>query len=249
MLQFSLVEQIALALFLLSGISFFLYHLLLRLRIVLKGKSNFSVDELPKRIIRVFDEVILHKKVASGKRKSAGILHALVMYGFIFFGLITINHFGMAFGLPIFSESFRHTYFLIFGAPWAILCTIGILGLAYRRFVIKPEALGKFSSTSALVSVFIVTLMTTYLIDELHILTGAAEKFNWWLHSGVIGGFLFLIPQSKHMHLVLSPFNIFLRPFEVPNHGAIPIDMEASEEELDNLLLDLSRLSLSLIHI
>jgi len=105
MLQFSLVEQIALALFLLSGISFFLYHLLLRLRIVLKGKSNFSVDELPKRIIRVFDEVILHKKVASGKRKSAGILHALVMYGFIFFGLITINHFGMAFGLPIFSES------------------------------------------------------------------------------------------------------------------------------------------------
>ena len=100
-----------------------------------------------------------------------------------------------------------------------------------------------YSSTSALVSVFIVTLMTTYLIDELHILSGAAEKFNWWLHSGVIGGFLFLIPQSKHMHLVLSPFNIFLRPFEVPNHGAIPIDMEASEEELDNLLLDLSRLS------
>ena len=45
------------------------------------------------------------------------------------------------------------------------------------------------------------------------------------------------------MHLVLSPFNIFLRPFEVPNHGAIPIDMEASEEEIDNLLLDLSRLS------
>ena len=34
------------------------------------------------------------------------------------------------------------------------------------------------------VSDFIITLMTTYLIDELHILTGAAEKFNWWLHSG-----------------------------------------------------------------
>ena len=115
MMQFSLIEQIALAIFLLSGISFFLYHLLIRLKIILKGKSNFSVDELPKRLKRVFDEVILHKKVASGKRKSAGILHALVMYGFIFFGLITINHFGMAFGLPIFSDSIRHTYFLVFG--------------------------------------------------------------------------------------------------------------------------------------
>ena len=136
MMQFSIVEQIALAIFLFSGISFFLYHLLLRLKIILKGKSDFSIDQLPKRIARVFDEVILHKKVASGKRKSAGLLHALVMYGFIFFGLITINHFGMAFGLPIFNDSIRHTYFLFFGAPWAILCSIGILGLAYRRFII-----------------------------------------------------------------------------------------------------------------
>tara|TARA_S200000501_G_scaffold62280_1_gene52951 strand:- start:896 stop:2275 length:1380 start_codon:yes stop_codon:yes gene_type:complete len=86
--------------------------------------------------------------------------------------------------------------------------------------------------------------MVTYLIDELHLLKNPiAYKVNWWIHSGVIGGFLFLIPKSKHMHLVLSPFNIFLRPFEIPNHPAIPIDLEASEEELDNLLLDLSRLS------
>ena len=86
MLQFSLIEQIALAVFLLSGISFFLYHLLLRLKIVLKGKSDFTVNDLPKRIMRVFNEVILHKKVASGQRKSAGIFHAFVMYGFIFLG-------------------------------------------------------------------------------------------------------------------------------------------------------------------
>ena len=247
MMQFSLIEQIALAIFLLSGISFFLYHLLIRLKIILKGKSNFSVDELPKRLKRVFDEVILHKKVVSGNRKSAGVLHALVMYGFIFFGLITINHFSTAFGLYIFNDTIRKNYFYFFGAPWAILCTAGILGLAYRRFVIKPEALGKFSATSALVTLFITTLMITYLIDEIHhlnpFMNNVGAKINWWLHSGVIGGFLFLIPQSKHMHLVLSPFNIFLRPSEIPNHGAIPIDMEASEEELDNLLLDLSRLS------
>ena len=53
MMQFSIVEQIALAIFLLSGISFFLYHLLLRLKIILKGKSDFSIDQLPKRIARV----------------------------------------------------------------------------------------------------------------------------------------------------------------------------------------------------
>ena len=246
-MKFYIIEQLVLAVFLLSGISFFLYQLLLRLNIVLKGKLDFSIEDLPKRLTRVFDEVILHKKVASGDRKSAGIFHAFVMYGFIFFGLITVNHFLTAFDLSIFNDTIRKNYFYFFGAPWAILCTTGILGLAYRRFVTKPEALGKFSATSALVTVFITTLMITYLIDEIHHLKpfmgNVGAKINWWLHSGVIGGFLFLIPKSKHMHLVLSPFNIFLRPFEVPNHPPIPIDLEASEEELDELLLDLSKLS------
>ena len=244
MTNFSLLEQNVLILFLSSGLSFFLYQLILRLKIVLKGKSDFSVDQLPDRLKRVFDEVILHKKVASGGREYAGVMHALVMYGFIFFGLITINHFLMAFGLYLFNDTFRLWYFRLLGGPWAFFCSFGILALAYRRFVIKPKALGKFSATSAVVTVFIVTLMVTYLIDELHLLKNPiAYKVNWWIHSGVIGGFLFLIPKSKHMHLVLSPFNIFLRPFEIPNHPAIPIDLEASEEELDNLLLDLSRLS------
>ena len=242
--DFHSIEKIALIVFLLSGLSFFFYHLLLRLRIVLKGKLDFRIDNLPKRLLRVFNEVILHKKVVSGNRKFSGLMHAFVMYGFIFFGLITINHFLMPFDIPFLGE-FREDYFKYFGGPWAVLCSCGILGLAYRRFVVKPEALGKFSTTSALVSFFIVTLMFTYLIDEFHLLKDSptAWKANWWIHSSVIGGFLFLIPQSKHMHLVLSPFNIFLRPFEVPDHPAIPIDLEASEEELDELLLDLSRLS------
>ena len=242
--DFHSIEKIALIVFLLSGLSFFFYHLLLRLKIVLKGKLDFGIDNLPKRLLRVFNEVILHKKVVSGNRKFSGLMHAFVMYGFIFFGLITINHFLMPFDIPFLGE-FREDYFKYFGGPWAVLCSCGILGLAYRRFVVKPKALGKFSTTSALVSFFIVTLMFTYLIDEFHLLKNSptAWKANWWIHSSVIGGFLFLIPQSKHMHLVLSPFNIFLRPFEVPDHPAIPIDLEASEEELDELLLDLSRLS------
>lgn len=242
--DFHSIEKIALIVFLLSGLSFFFYHLLLRLKIVLKGKLDFRIDNLPKRLLRVFNEVILHKKVVSGNRKFSGLMHAFVMYGFIFFGLITINHFLMPFDIPFLGE-FREDYFKYFGGPWAVLCSCGILGLAYRRFVVKPKALGKFSTTSALVSFFIVALMFTYLIDEFHLLKDSptAWKANWWIHSSVIGGFLFLIPQSKHMHLVLSPFNIFLRPFEVPDHPAIPIDLEASEEELDELLLDLSRLS------
>jgi hypothetical protein len=62
MTKFSLLEQIVLILFLSSGLSFFLYQLILRLKIVLTGKSDFTTDQLPDRLKRVFDEVILHKK-------------------------------------------------------------------------------------------------------------------------------------------------------------------------------------------
>ncbi len=79
-MKFHIVEQIVLTIFLLSGISFFLYHLLLRLSIVLKGKLDFSIDDLPKRLLRVFNEVILHKKVVSGDRKFSGLMHALIIF-------------------------------------------------------------------------------------------------------------------------------------------------------------------------
>ena len=55
--DFHSIEKIALIVFLLSGLSFFFYHLLLRLKIVLKGKLDFRIDNLPKRLLRVFNEV------------------------------------------------------------------------------------------------------------------------------------------------------------------------------------------------
>ena len=242
--MFTILEKILLITFLSSAISFFLYHFYVRLSIVFKGKGSFAFDHLLLRLKRLFDEVLLHKKVISKQRTIVGFLHLFVMYGFIFFGLITLNHFLIPFDIKLFSPSFKLNYFYFVGLPWAILCLIGILGLAYRRFFIKPKFLGEQSKTSAVVALFIFLLMVTYLYDEFHLWNSLLQyKVNWWLHSFVIGSFLFLIPKSKHMHLVLSPFNIFLKPFDNPDHAPVPIDLEASEEELDNLLLDLSRLS------
>ena len=66
---------------------------------------------------------------------------------------------------------------------------------------------------------------------------------NWWIHALLILGFLILIPKSKHLHLVLSPINIFFKPILMPDHKPVPIDMEGDEEELENLLGNLDKLS------
>ena len=86
--------------------------------------------------------------------------------------------------------------------------------------------------------------MITYLIDVLSTNHQTIfMKLNWWLHAILILAFLVLIPKSKHLHLVLSPINIFFKPINMPNHNPVPIDMEADEEVLEELLGNLSKLS------
>ena len=245
-MTFNLIEQLILAILISSAMFSFSFELYKRYKIIMKGTGSFSFNKPHIRLKRVFDEFILQKKVIS-QRFWPGLMHALVFWGFMFFSIITIDHFSIGFNIHLFSDRFKHLYANIFGIPWAIFVIIGILSLAYRRFVIRPKYLGeKTSYTSALVTFFITALMITYIIDILYASpfnNGIGIKINWWIHASLILGFLILIPRSKHLHLVLSPINIFFKPLTMPDHNPIPIDMEADEEELEKLLGGLDKLS------
>ncbi len=237
---FSVLEKLILAGLTLGALGSFSYEVLRRVAIIQKGTGSLPFDRIPERLIRVFREVFLHEKVIR-ERPFPGLMHALVFWGFLVFGLVTIDHFAIGFYKPILSEATHHNYSFIV-IPFSILVIFGIVSLAYRRFITKPKALGKLSPTSGLVAVFIVVLMVTYLIGEMEI-SSRAWKINWWIHSVVILAFMFLIPRSKHLHLVLGPFNIFFRPFSQPEHTPVHIDLEGDEDELDAMLTDLTKLT------
>ena len=239
-MQFYPSEQIALIILTLAALTSFTYEVWRRLRIVLKGSGHFPLNRFGKRVWRTFREVFIHERVIRG-RFWPGLMHALVFWGFIAFGIVTLDHFAVGFGKPILSHRAHELYSMV-AIPVAGLVLLGILGLAYRRFVTRPAALGKLSPTSGLVAVFISLLMLTYVYGEMSPAAGVA-KANWWFHSLLILAFLVLIPRSKHLHLVFAPFNIFFRPFDTPDHKAVTIDLEAEEEELDAMLSDLTRLS------
>tara|TARA_X000000368_G_scaffold64994_1_gene46390 strand:+ start:2275 stop:4125 length:1851 start_codon:yes stop_codon:yes gene_type:complete len=245
-MSFSFIEQIILFVMILLSIGSFSYEIFKRFIIVSKGTGTFSFDSLGIRIKRVLVEFILQKKVIS-QRFWPGLMHAFVFWGFMFFSVITIDHFSIGFHAHLLSDNFKFYYGILFGVPWAIFVLVGISSLAYRRFIIRPKYLGdKISYTSGFVALFISVLMITYIIDYVYVghhSTSLAMKINWWIHAVLILGFLILIPRSKHLHLVLSPINIFFKPILSPSHRAVPIDMEADEEELENLLGSLDKLS------
>ena len=238
--HFSIIEKVILAGLTLVALGSFSYEVLRRVFIVQKGLGSFPFDRFGQRLFRVFREVLLHEKVIR-ERPFPGLMHALVFWGFLVFGLVTIDHFAIGFYKPIMSESVHHAYSKIV-IPFAVFVIFGILSLAYRRFINRPKALGKISPTSGLVAVFIVVLMVTYIYGETD-LSPFVWKINWWIHSILILAFLFLIPRSKHLHLVLAPFNIFFRSFQQPDHTPVHIDLEGDEDELDTMLNDLTKMT------
>jgi Fe-S oxidoreductase len=141
------------------------------------------------------------------QRPLPGLAHAMVFWGFCVFGLVTANHIASAFGAGFLSEG--SLYFRL-AAVFAVAVAVSIAGLAFRRYAIRPKWLGAVAPESGLIAFLIFALMATYLAGYWLPAGAPAAKAAWWAHTLVLLFFLPLVPETKHLHLVLSPFTVFL---------------------------------------
>lgn len=201
-MQFSWFSKLVLFLMIAGALGYFAKELWTRFKIIFKGKPLAIKNGWEERLQIFLYDVILQRQVIKG-RFFAGLAHALVFWGFVFFSLGTLEHFSLGFGArPWLPEFYRA--FLVFISVTTI---IGAVYLAVRRFVFKPKALSHPSPISAVVLSLIGILMLTYIIGYYLTPVGFTAKFNWWVHSLSVLVFLLVIIESKHLHLVLSPFN------------------------------------------
>jgi Fe-S oxidoreductase len=189
--------------------------------------GDFPLDSTPKRLWRFFVEVPLQYRVVRG-RPLVGILHAAVLWGFVAFAWASARH--LQWGLRGLEKATRaETWYGGFVAAWALAVLVAMIGLSFRRFVLRPKPLGKLSATSGIVAFLISALMATYLLGWRVFPVGSpAWKANWWVHTSSFFSLLVIIPLSKHLHLVLAPFLVFLR-------AETTSSMRALREEGDDL--------------
>ena len=205
-----MISRLAFLLVLGLSVGYFFRVLWRRLGPMRTARPSLSVDRPGRRLWRTFAEVMLQTRVI-GERPVAGFLHALVMWGFFAFAWVSIEHLSLGL-LGLERAQANKSWYGAFAAVWALAVLVGIVGLAFRRFVLRPGSLGEVSVSSGLVAVLIVSLMITYLAGWRGLEAGAAAwRINWWLHTMSFLAMLFVIPQSKHLHLVLAPIAIFLR--------------------------------------
>jgi Fe-S oxidoreductase len=204
-----------------------------RIRLIADAPNTFSVDHLGFRLRRFLFDVVLQRQTIA-ERPVTGLAHAFVFWGFIAFAGYTGAE--LLAGLGIIDVTDMGWFYAYRRAltVFAIAVLVGIGSLLIRRSVMRPVALGEtVSIESIVIGCFIATLMITFLLTYRLPEHSVAGRVNWWVHMVVILAFLALIPASKHFHLVLSPFTVFLKS---PILGDIPnLDFEKEEVGLERV--------------
>jgi Fe-S oxidoreductase len=182
-----------------------------RWRLIRAAPDRFTFYDLGGRIRRFVSEVIFQTRTIR-QRPVAGVAHLLVFWGFCAFGGYTVIEMLRGLGIVDLTHTRAFAIYKAILVPFALLVLAGMLHLLVRRVFLRPPGLGKtLSKESVLIGLFIITLMVTFLLTFTIPEGRVAGRVNWWAHMLIILTFLGLIPNSKHLHLLLSPITVFLK--------------------------------------
>src|SRR5262245_15345583 len=227
------MQTLAFWILFLAGVGAFAAQVSQRVRIIAAVPNTFSADHLALRINRFLADVVLQRRTIR-ERPVAGLMHALVFWGFVAFAGYTSVEFLYGLGLADLTHTAWFEGYRRALIPFTSAVLLGILYLLIRRAFVRPIALGaSLSIESIVIALLIATLMITFLLAfRLEEGTGV-WRANWWVHMLVILAFMALIPASKHFHLVLSPITVFLKS---PELGNLPnLDFEKEQVGLETV--------------
>jgi Fe-S oxidoreductase len=227
------MQTLAFWILFLAGVGAFAVQVATRVRLIAAGPNTFSTDNLPFRINRFLVDVVLQARTIR-ERPAAGLMHALVFWGFVVFAGFTSVEFLDGLGLVDLTHASWFRAYRLALVPFASAVLLGIVYLLIRRAFVRPIALGTtVSIESIVIALFIATLMITFLLTFRLEEGSGVERANWWVHMLVILAFMALIPASKHFHLVLSPITVFLKS---PELGNLPnLDFEKEQVGLETV--------------
>jgi Fe-S oxidoreductase len=236
-LTFQTIEQIVLFLSILTALVLFAFAVGHKVRLVKKGAPDNRLDNPVGRLKLFLIHVIGQEQVIVG-RPLVGLAHALVFWGFIIFLIGNLNHFALGFGGSILGHGALVATVTVFLRIFAFLVLVGLAVLAVRRYLLKPDYLTYPSVESGVIISLITILMVTYLLFPL--LGGAAAKANWWVHTAAVLFFLVFIPLSKHLHLLVAPFNVFFKSWRLGELRKLDLEDLDKEDFGVNSLADLT---------
>lgn len=224
---------------LLASVSYFIYRVRYLYLLLKFGQPENRFDNPIKRLNNAIKNGLLqmcHFKINDKDINYAGIMHALIFFGFVvlLFGEIELIIKGFA---PSFSFSFLgplYPVYLFLEDVFAFLVLVAIAMSLSRRLIWHPKKLNyHFSAYLILIFITIIVLTLFYMsaldmakegspdpyepfaaivykLLNIHTYNEVAYKVAFWIHMIILLSFLDFIPNSKHLHILAGiPNNYF----------------------------------------
>ena len=213
-----------------------------RVRLLFAARPAGRLDRIPERLKRAVVYGLGQRKFLSGEQP-AGIMHALIFWGFVVLMIQVVTLYGRAFdadwSLPGLGES------ELLGPPFAVardaveaIVAVGVLYMLYRRLIAHtPRLFGlrraeqryrdKPHWEGVLILLFILFIVVGGLLYD-----HASSEAGWWLHNVTVLVFLCLLPLTKHFHILTAIPNLFFaklpprdvaRPLAITHVPAAPV--------------------------
>ncbi|UWG99075.1 4Fe-4S dicluster domain-containing protein [Dehalobacter sp. DCM] len=226
-----------------------------KLHILGLGAKENRYDNPGTRFKNFMANVVFQGKML---REFYGVIHLFIFWGFILICLGEIPF--MIEGLfPSVHVPFLGTnpYFFLIKDIFSTLVFVGLIIGVIRRWIVRPKRLYRTPEAAIIVILIFAVIITEWLTSGAKVALEANPAYNlafiyqlfaglftgysaetlsalieifWWIHILIIFGFLVYIPNSKHMHLLASPFNGYFATLE-PMGAQIPA-MNLEDENL-----------------
>ena len=236
---------------LLVSFTAFSIFMIRRFRVLLVAAPSDRFGNLIKRLMGVLRFFIGQGRILNPKYIGAGLMHAVIFWGFLAVMINSIHFIGRGFvvdwSLPLFGsgELLSNVYL-----PFVDLFEVGVLLMVIwagiRRTIIKPIRVTNSWDAALILGLIGSLMLTDILIRGAEATVGESSPLgnslaglfssmgietvnfvftvSWWLHLITLTFFIAYLPVSKHFHVITSLFSVYFRTL---NYGALPmIDIE-----------------------
>jgi Fe-S oxidoreductase len=255
-----------------GSVLFFAVQLLKRIKEVKKGKKENRIDQIGKRIKAFFTYVIFQKRLFRDPWPGIahafifwGFVILAIGYGIFF---ITAREVHESFLVGLLGGGIINIY-LFLQDLFAFLVLLGVLFGLFNHYIRRYKRLDNSFDAAFILTLILLIVVAFFVtgglrevITESHnsltpftniaasIFRGLSDAaaqtvyfIAFWLHAIFILGFLVYLPSSKHLHLVISEFNVFFMNLK-PRGQMRHMDLEEEESYGANSAAGLSWRSL-----
>ncbi|OPX88845.1 MAG: Lactate utilization protein A [Pelotomaculum sp. PtaB.Bin104] len=241
------------ALLIISG-GFFFYEVYRRYLYTKLGRPEDRSDHPGRRLIYFFSQLLCHKRIM--QKPLFGVLHWFILWGFLFLlaGMVNMVAEGLfSTRIPYIGDNL---VYLLIKDVFAIFIIVACVGLLLRRTIFKPQWLKNTPIAFVIILLILIIIISEASFHGVQIALGendvpagfaplAAAIAGWlgnmdrnsmervgtiffWSHFLAVFALFFIIPRSKHLHLVFAPFNTYWHKLE-PKGAIRKIELDGEE--------------------